>query len=378
MSVRRETRTRKDGTVREFWKVDVKFKRLDGTVVRVKRTPRRQTRAAAEKLEREIIAALEDGTWSDKAEPPAEVPLFADYAAEFLRNYAVTQNKPSEISSKRRILHNHLVPVFGAKRLDEIGVRDVDAYKARKQKEGLAKKSINNHLTVLGRALRVAVEWGLIVAAPPMRFMRADKPHIDFLEFEEAERLIAASDCRQVRSMITLALNTGMRVGELLALQWSDVDLTHGKIVVRRNLDDEGNVVTPKSGKGRELPLNRAALDALKAVRHLRSAVVFSTESGAMMTRIMAYRRLMSVFRRAGLAVGDVPKRTGWHMLRHTFASHLAMRGVPLKAIQELLGHATIDMTMRYAHLSPAVTRAAVDVLDSGWGPLGAPSVGGA
>ncbi len=63
--------------------------------------------------------------------------------------------------------------------------------------------------------------------------------------------------------------------------------------------------------------------------------------------------------RRAGL------RRIGWHVLRHTFASHLVMRGVPLKAVQELMGHATIDMTMRYAHLSPHVAREAVKVLDA-------------
>jgi integrase len=146
--------------------------------------------------------------------------------------------------------------------------------------------------------------------------------------------------------MIVVGLRTGLRQGELLALRWEDVDLTAGRLLVRRSVF-EGIVGTPKNGKGREVPLGEEVLRTLKAFRHLRGPLVFCAEDGRMLTKGECKHPLWRTCRRAGL------RRIGWHVLRHTFASHLAMRGVALKAIQELLGHATIEMTMRYAQPVP-------------------------
>jgi len=123
-------------------------------------------------------------------------------------------------------------------------------------------------------------------------------------------------------------------------------------------------ITTPKSGKSRDIPLGDEVLAALKTHRHLRGQLVFCTDYGRMLKKNEVKHPLWRATRKAGL------RRIGWHTLRHTFASHLAMRGVPLKAVQELMGHATIEMTMRYAHLSPHVPRDAVKLLDHG-GRLG-------
>ena len=115
------------------------------------------------------------------------------------------------------------------------------------------------------------------------------------------------------------------------------------------------------------MPLGEEVRAALKAHRHLRGQYVFGSLDGAMWTKGEAKGPLWKACRKAGL------RTIGWHVLRHTFASHLAMRGAPLKAIQELLGHSTIQMTMRYAHLSPEVGREAVRLLDRA-GPTNLPS----
>lgn len=128
-------------------------------------------------------------------------------------------------------------------------------------------------------------------------------------------------------------------------------------MVVRRSVV-EGVVDTPKSGKSRKIPLNDTVVEVLKAHKHLRSEQVFCQEDGSMLTDGQIKWPLYRIRRRAGIV--DV----AWHDLRHSFASHLAMKGKSLKAIQELLGHSTIEMTMRYAHLAPAVLRDAVDALD--------------
>jgi integrase len=204
--------------------------------------------------------------------------------------------------------------------------------------------------------LTIAVEWEVIERAPAVKWLDVPEPEFDFLTFDEAERLIAGADDGW-RAMITVALRTGLRQGELLALRWEDVDLVAGRLMVRRAVA-RGVIGTPKSGKSREVPLSKAAIQALKGHRHLRGELVFCDPDGKMLAPSACVWPLWRACKRAGI------RRIRWHALRHTFASHLAMRGVPLKAIQELLGHATMDMTMRYAHLVPVVHQQAVAVLD--------------
>ena len=157
--------------------------------------------------------------------------------------------------------------------------------------------------------------------------------------------------------MMVVAIKTGLRQGELLGLQWDDVDLVAGRLVVRRAVS-RGRLSTPKSGKSREVPLSPNAVLALKQHRHLRGEFVFCNPDGSRLTKGRCKWPLWRVCKRAGL------RRIGWHFLRHTFASHLVMNGEPLKAVQELLGHSTISMTEQYAHLSPDVRRDAVTRLD--------------
>ncbi len=184
------------------------------------------------------------------------------------------------------------------------------------------------------------------------------KPEFDFLDFDEAGRLLDASEPEPGwHAMILLGMRTGMRQGELLALRWEDVDLVARRLLVRQAYV-RGVIGTPKNGKGRVIPLSRDAIITLKAHRHLRGEYVFCQEDGSLLTKGMCKHPLWRACRRASL------RRIGWHCLRHTFASHLAMRGKPLKVIQELLGHSTIEMTMRYAHLAPVVHQDAVDALD--------------
>ncbi len=196
----------------------------------------------------------------------------------------------------------------------------------------------------------------MIEQVPQVKWLKTPKPEFDFLDFKEADRLLAAAD-EEWRPMLMTALKAGMRVGELLALRWEDIDLEAGRIVVRRAVA-RGIVGTPKNGLSRELPLSEDLRRALKAHRHLRGELVFCDQDGKQLTRGEAKWPLWRACKRAGL------RRICWLVLRHTFACHLVMRRAPLKAVQELLGHATIEMTMRYAHLSPDMRRDVVRLLD--------------
>ena len=355
MSVRRRTwRDPATGAVKQCWMVDVIVVHPDGQRERVRRVAPLQTKREAERYERELRRDLLDG--EPQQSTKAEVPTFASFAKRFLGTYARSNNKRSEIESKQTILRVHLTPVFGELPLDRVDALRVEAYKARKLKEGLSAKTINNQLTVLRRMLAIAVEWGLVDAVPPVRWLRTPPPEFDFLTFDEAARLIEGAD-PEWRSMITVALRTGLRLGELLALRWRDVDLEAGRLVVRQAAA-RGVVSTPKNGRSREVPLSDDAQAALRDQRHERGELVFCGRDGSLLSRNACRRPLWRACKRAGI------RRIGWHALRHSFASQLVMRGASMKAVQELLGHSTIEMTMRYAHLSPDARRSAVRLLD--------------
>ncbi len=354
MSVRRKRwRDRKTGTSGEHWLIDVTFRHPDGRTERVRKVSPVNTRRGAEEYERQILKALLAGTFGGKEKK--EAPTLAAFWARFMDDYVRVENKPSEIRKKELTYKNHLGPAFGQMRLDAIRAKHIDAYKADKRRAGLAAKSINNHLMILGKALRCAARWELIDAVPAFEPLKVQKQTFDFLSFEEAELLLERST-GEAHTMIALVLNTGLRAGEVVALKWDDVGLRTRTLTVARS-DWYGVEGSPKGGDSETVPLNDRAQAALQAHRHLRGPYVFCHDDGAKLTYRQASGLLERACRLAGMRV------VGLHVLRHTFASHLVMRGAPLKAVQELMRHANIQTTMRYAHLSPGVTAAAADLL---------------
>lgn len=336
--------------------VDVTVQLPDGTRVRRKRRSPDQTVAGARDYERELIRELLHPT-----APRKEVPTLNQYAEVFVKEYARNENRASTVAADEAILRLYLQPVVGRKRLDEIGRTDVANIKTLMRGRELSDKTVRNALGVLSKVLHYAEECELIVKVPRIKLPRATQTDFDFLEFEEAERLLKAAETTQWFSMVHMALKTGLRYGELAELRWGDVDLVAGRILVRRSFY-RGRVSPPKNAKEREVPLSPEAVRVLKEARKLRhldaEALVFCKPDGGRHIHRRADVALKRLCRRADL------RSIGWHVLRHTFASHLAMRNVSLKAIQELLGHSDIRMTLRYAHLSPEVRREAVMVLD--------------
>ena len=151
----------------------------------------------------------------------------------------------------------------------------------------------------------------------------------------------------------------GLRCGEMMALAWTDVDLAKRQLCVQRS-DWKGQVTAPKSGRLRYVPLTIRLAAALRDHRHLRGQCALSKEDGRALRQREVQGLGLRAARRANLANGGV------HVLRHTFCSHLAMRGAPGRAIQELAGHGDLGTTQRYMHLSPAALDAAIRLLDSG------------
>jgi len=150
----------------------------------------------------------------------------------------------------------------------------------------------------------------------------------------------------------------GLRCGEMMALEWSDVDLAKRQLRVERS-DWKGHVTATKGGRVRYVPLTARLAAGLKEHRHLRGARVLCQRDGSPLTQKMVQIYVRRAVRRAQLA------KSGVHRLRHSFCSHLAMRGAPTRAIQELAGHQDLATTQQYMHLSPAAIEGAIRLLDS-------------
>lgn len=180
-------------------------------------------------------------------------------------------------------------------------------------------------------------------------------------DFDQFERLVEASVGEpQAQLVVLLGGEAGLRCGEMIGLEWKDVDADKRQLCVARS-EWCGHVSVPKGGRIRYLPLTRRLAGALKSARHLRGPRVLCDATGRPLTRKMIQVLIRRAARRANV-------RPGVHILRHTFCSHLAMRGAPARAIQELAGHQDLGTTQRYMHLSPAALDAAIRLLED---PLG-------
>jgi integrase len=245
--------------------------------------------------------------------------------------------------------------------------------------------TVNSHLTLLKGVLTKATTWKILAsphALVDIKPLKTDKTgRIRYLWVHEEQYLRAALKARDAQRqqrreqanawrrargykewptenpdhltpIVLLALNTGLRKGEIFNLTWADVDWTLAQLTVRGESDErlEGS----KSRQTRYVPLNREALDTLKAWRaaSAEDGYVFPGDDG---------ERLIDI-KKAWLPVLRAATITNFtfHDLRHTFASKLVMAGVDLNTVRELLGHSDIKMTLRYAHLAPEHKAAAV------------------
>lgn len=354
-------------TVRPYrrggWQVDVLVFLPDRRRFRERRVIRHSKSAAqrwGQDRERHI---LQHGPQHEQQKK--EVPTLAEFAPRFVNGHTrANRHKPSGVASTESILKWHLVPLLGHRRLDAIRNEQVQAVKLALASR--APKTVNNVLGLLGTLLKKAVEWGELERMPcVIKPLANPKRSMGFFDFEEYARLLATAERRGAETylMVLLGGDAGLRLGEIQAIEWSDVNLQTRQLTIERS-EWQGHVHAPKSGRTRRVPMTQRLTAALKSHRHLRSTRVLCMSDGTPVTRDQVIKAVRSAERLAGL------RQQGVHILRHTFCSHLAMRGAPARAIQELAGHADLTTTQRYMHLSPAAAEEAIRLLD---GRPGAP-----
>ncbi len=257
----------------------------------------------------------------------------------------------------------HLKPTIGSAKLDKLNALRVQVLYRSKLDAGLSPRTVQIIHATLYKALKQAVRWSLVprnvcdAVVPP----RVPKSEIKPLDARQAKKLLDTARNTQpgFYALYVLAVTTGMRSGEILGLQWRDVDLEARTLQVRRTVFN-GAVGTPKTAQSnRGIRLPEIAAEALR--RHPRSSEwVFSSKKGTSLSvHNLHNRSWRPLLREAGLP------HMRFHDLRHTCATLLLSKGVHPKVVQELLGHSSIEITLdTYSHVLPSMGGAAADAMD--------------
>jgi len=257
--------------------------------------------------------------------------------------YCEQNNRPSTFR-KKRDLARYVLDYFGDVSLSAITTERIEAFKTTRRQK-LAPASVNREMALLKHALNLAVEWDYLEVSAATRVKKFKEPpgRVRYLTRDEGAALVEACSAN-IRPIVLMALHTGMRRGEILALDWEHVDLKRRQI----------RVVDTKNNESRVVPINEILYNAVRGLP-ARRGKVFTNRRGR------PYVSIRKGFEAAVKGAGI--KAFTFHDLRHTFASWLAMEGVPLSTIGKLLGHKTPQMTMRYAHLAPEYLADVVELL---------------
>jgi integrase len=274
-------------------------------------------------------------------------------------DYAKVTNKPSTYEHNTRIYSVPLRDAFGEILLKNLRPEKVTVYIEGKLASGLAPATVRHHLRLLKHALTMAVKWGL-VAENPLRDVRlpvkVNNARLRYLTLEEINRLLAVCPLH-LRRLVLTALHTGMRRSEMLRLRWEQIDLEQRLVLL----------LDTKNGDKRGIPLTERMFSLFREIQAeqeqagLSSPWVFPNPLTGNPYRHDSNTAWYRALERAEIA------NFRFHDLRHTFGSYLAMSGVDIRTIQEILGHKTLAMTQRYTRLMQSHKLAAIRQLDAAY-----------
>lgn len=296
------------------------------------------------------------------------------WASDYLP-YIKTTKKAGTIQSEQWLFSKWIQPALGNITFQELSVRQLDALVNTAKRAGKSAATIRYILAVISQIWNKAVQLDIVSGDCPCRKIkkpRQDNRRIRFLTQGEADKLLAELSLRSrdMHDIAMLSLYTGMRAGEIHALQWGNVDFQ----------DDSIKILDPKNGRNRMAFMTPEVKSMLQARynEQPKGVLVFPGRNG------QKRRWVSDTFDRVVTSLGfnnsgeyseheggiilpeqitDARQKVVFHTLRHTFASWLVQRGVPLYTVAELMGHSTIDMTQRYSHLAPDSLRNAAMTL---------------
>lgn len=321
----------------------------------------RTRQEAAEKLAK-ALADRSGGLVFD-----ASNPTLKDFLERWLTDSVRDSVKANTYKSYAQLTRGHLIPALGRNKLKSLTPSHIRSFRSSALGAGLSARTAQYLLTLLRKALQQAVDDGIIPRNPAqgVRVEQSRKEEIHPLSSEQVGVLLGATVDDRLEALYVVAIHCGLRQGELAGLKWEDVDLVAGRLQVRRTLSN-GAFTAPKTAKSRRsVKLTSTAVEALR--KHRESQVeererltglwqdhdlVFCSTIGTPLSRHNLVRRSFKpLLQKAGL-----PHTVRFHDLRHTCATLLLSKGVHPKFVQELLGHATISITLdTYSHVVPGM-----------------------
>jgi len=343
--------------------------------------------AQARDAAKEFLAAVQLGDDPAEAKRLAKAATLETFLRDVYRPWVVEHRRSGQATYDR--LMAAFEPLL-TKSLHELTPFALQHWRSKRKKSDDVKNvTLNRDVAALRSALSWAVKHGYLAAHPLTGLDRLSQhdseAKVRYLTPDEETRLMVALDAREedlrakrdrfnkwradrghstypdlrkmpfadhLKPMVLISLNTGVRRGELFGLEWRDIDFDRSVITVR--------AATAKSGKQRHIPMNATVRTTLTGWRKqtTSTSLVFRSSTGGPFDNVN--KAWKAVLKEAGLHGAF-----RWHDQRHDFASKLVMRGVDLYVVKELLGHASIMMTEKYAHLAPVQKRAAVEMLDT-------------
>ena len=344
------------------------------------------SRAAAVEVKRMLEAKLVLGDMGVFSQADSGMPNFGSYADLWMKDYARMECKSSTADGYEGVLRQYLRPKFATKHLDEIKRNDIKALISELISKGLARSTVRNALSVLRGIINQAIEDGLLESNPAAnlgRFTRTAKTggvKGIALTTEEVEIFLKAAEdfCPEYHPLFLLAVRAGLRRGELVALQWGDIEFgkndrdTNRFILVQHNYVRREHTTT-KSRKTRRVDMSRELRRVLLELRdaQLRDAKIkgktdisdqraFPSPDGSILDPDNLYHRyFVPVLAKSGI------RKIRLHDLRHTFGSLLLQNGASIVYVKDQMGHSSIQVTVdTYGHLIPGADVSFVDRLD--------------
>lgn len=338
--------------------------RIDGKLVR-QRIGRNRKEAA--RARDKLAVAVDEGAYRVQADIG-----FADWSDRWLAALERKETTRDSYSSTVSLAQD----VLGAKVVRRLRPADVSAFNAFLRERGMADSTRAKHLRVLGACLSSAVSHGYAASSPVKELPPAEKPRPTrkesaYFENDDLPPLIAALPEGLFRTLALVALKTGCRQGELLALTWGDIDVAEAVIHVRRSVTG-GHVSLPKNHERREVDLNGEVVELLGAWwgavgRPGDDALVFPGESGGYLSpTTLLKRELYPAMVRAGIPrEGPTGEKRTWHSFRHTYARIALEHGRDLYLLSRQLGHSSTAITDTvYGHWAKAARRRQVKLLE--------------